>query len=258
MDEPIQTLPTISELATSQFTTKHWLNYYRNIWLKTCVAGTIDIQNDAVKKATTPGIMVPYWKDRQKIEVTIEQRLEMRKIDLQVALDCLNSIETVIAEGLDDAAFIAKYWSTEALTIDADMLKGKKNGAAGLKFKVLKDFGEVKEGDIVDGENDLASWSDEEIEEKVADGTLSPITDAETTVAKVDSAADADKTADTTSEQKAAEVPATKKYIVNVDAGITIDGFFAAKGAEISLTDEAFASFGGAAALTLVDEADTI
>lgn len=112
----VQMMPSVKELVTMQFTNKHWLQYYLNIWTRNTMAMAIDVQFDKVMKANNPEAMVEY--EGQLIPV--KTRLENRKIKLQDYLDIVAAIKHLMS--IADDEFEAKVLSKEALAVDEDML----------------------------------------------------------------------------------------------------------------------------------------
>lgn len=112
----VQMMPSVKELVTMQFTNKHFLQYYLNIWTRNTMAMAIDVQFDKVMKANNPEAMVEY--EGQLIPV--KTRLENRKIKLQDYLDIVAAIKHLMS--IADDEFEAKVLSKEALAVDEDML----------------------------------------------------------------------------------------------------------------------------------------
>lgn len=111
-------------LFTNKTTETDWLNYYKNTWIKNSIAITIDVQNDTTLKAIDPEQKVMKY-DAETGQPTgeyipVKERLELRKISLQDALDILRAIQEL--EKTASAEFEAKHWSKEALAVAPDMI----------------------------------------------------------------------------------------------------------------------------------------
>lgn len=110
-------MPSMDALAKTKYTPADWLLYYRNIWSRNLVARTIDVYSDKVTKEKNPNETVA---SDDGAHMPVKQRLEMRKIAVQDALDLIKSIDDLIAQG---DKFEDMNWSDAALAIAPDMLK---------------------------------------------------------------------------------------------------------------------------------------
>ena len=116
----VQMMPTVKELVTMQFTNKHWLQYYLNIWTRNSMAVAIDVQTDKALKLQNPEEEVEHVEDNVKMIIPVKDRLEKRKILLQDYLDRITGIKYLLS--IADEEFEAKVLSKEALAVDEDML----------------------------------------------------------------------------------------------------------------------------------------
>ncbi len=117
MGDPIPTMPVVDGLCKTTYTAKEWLNYYWNVWNRNLVARTIDVQTDTALKAINPEELVQADDGRQ---ITVKERLELRKILVQDALNLLAGIKILM--DIPDADFENKVWSAEALKVAEDMI----------------------------------------------------------------------------------------------------------------------------------------
>jgi len=121
-------MPDVKDMATSDYSPRNWLQYYKNIWTRNAVARTIDVQTDAILKAVDPEQVVLTDEGQP---VPVKQRLEQRKIILQDALNLLEGIESIVA--VEEKEFVTKFWSKEALAVAEDMLPKKETPAEAVK-----------------------------------------------------------------------------------------------------------------------------
>lgn len=110
---PEQTMKT---LMSKNPTTKEWLRYYRNIWVRNAVARAIDVQNDENAYAIKPDAFV-IEEDAmgQQHNVPILKRLEMRKLGVQDALDVVKACDVMLA--VPEAEFFDRFFSEKALAV---------------------------------------------------------------------------------------------------------------------------------------------
>lgn len=106
------------ELTKREFTPQEFLLYYKNTWIRNAAARTIDVQTDRVKKAADPEEMVEH---EGKI-IPVKERLELRKIGVQEALDIVNGADALLKTDLAGKTFAEVFWSADALKVDADMM----------------------------------------------------------------------------------------------------------------------------------------
>lgn len=107
-------MPHVAVLVKESFTTKQWLNYYKNIWSRNHAARVIDMYTDIRLKAEDPNQMVTSEDGR---EIMVKERLEHRKILVQDAIDLLKTVDDLLArENIESA------WDKEALAVAPDML----------------------------------------------------------------------------------------------------------------------------------------
>jgi len=126
--DPMQTMPDVKDMATTEYSPKNWLLYYKNVWTRNAIARTIDVQTDAILKAADPEQTVLTDEGQP---VAVKQRLEQRKIILQDALNLLEGIEALTA--IDEKEFTAKCWSKESLAVAEDMIPKKEVAAEVVK-----------------------------------------------------------------------------------------------------------------------------
>lgn len=162
----VQHMPPIKELVETNMTPKHWITYYINIWLRNAIASSIDVIGDKKLKAEDPEQMVDGGPQVGMIPVKV--RLEERKLKVQDALDILAAAKELLA--IPDTEFDAKVFSKEALAVDADMIPKPETKPE--LYKVLKEFGDTKVGEVLELSANSAGWTKEQIDAKVADGTL--------------------------------------------------------------------------------------
>lgn len=106
------------ELTQRDFTPQEFLLYYKNIWIRNAAARTIDVQTDRVKKAIDPNVMV----EHEGKVIPVKERLELRKIGVQEALDIIAGADALLKTDLAGKTFAEVLWSEEALKVDADMM----------------------------------------------------------------------------------------------------------------------------------------
>lgn len=115
-----QMMPSVKELVTMQYTNKHWLQYYLNIWTRNSMAVAIDVETDKALKLQNPEEEVEHVEDSVRMVITVKERLEKRKILLQDYLDRIAGIKYLLS--IADEEFEAKVLSKEALAVAEDML----------------------------------------------------------------------------------------------------------------------------------------
>jgi hypothetical protein len=115
MNDPIQTMPTQAEMCTKILTNREWLTYYRNVWERNLMARCIDVQTDTTLKAKEPDMMVQGDDNRP---LAVKQRLELRKIAVQDAVDLLAGIDAMLAK--TDEEIVLSY-GVDALKVAEDM-----------------------------------------------------------------------------------------------------------------------------------------
>ncbi len=97
-----ETVPSIEQLIGRKVTSKEWLNYYRNVWLRNAVARAVDVKCDSILAAKNPEDMVMEYEVEtgaptgEKIPVKV--RLETRKLLVQDALDVVESVDALLKE----------------------------------------------------------------------------------------------------------------------------------------------------------------
>jgi len=110
-------MPDISSLAANTYTKRQWLNYYKNVWTRNLMARCIDVQTDTTLKAKNPEEMVQ--TDDQRA-VPVKERLEVRKMLVQDALDLIAGIDALLA--IEDDKFDEQVLSADALKVAPDMI----------------------------------------------------------------------------------------------------------------------------------------
>jgi len=118
--DPTQTMPDNGSLCKNTYTKKEWLNYYKNVWTRNLVARCIDVETDKALKAINPEEAV---LDETNREITVKQRLEIRKILVQDAIDLIAGIDKLLA--IEDEKFDEMVLSKEALKVAEDMIPKK-------------------------------------------------------------------------------------------------------------------------------------
>lgn len=113
--DPVQTMPDLSVMTTKGFTIREWLSYYKNVWNRNLAARLIDVQCDTVSKAINPEEPMQLEDGR---EIPVKQRLEMRKILVQDAVDLIAGIDALLA--LSDEKLLVRQ-TKEALAVAEDM-----------------------------------------------------------------------------------------------------------------------------------------
>lgn len=114
-------MPTTAEMCERVFTTREWLQYYRNLWTRNVIARTVDTQCDRAVKAKDPEEKVV--SDITQTEIPVKERLEERKILVKDGLELLAAIDALLA--IPDAEFVEKAWSEEALKVAEDMISNE-------------------------------------------------------------------------------------------------------------------------------------
>lgn len=111
-------MESIESLTRENFTATEWARYYKNVWMRNALARTIDVQSDINIMAKNPNQMVQVDSpsSRDVSFAPVAERLEMRKIALQDALDILESIEVV----LGNADISGHYWNAEFLKVSPE------------------------------------------------------------------------------------------------------------------------------------------
>lgn len=112
---------SVDAMCTKVYTTREWVTYYKNIWVRNLAARIIDVKTDEILKAKNPDmatedIVQTPQGPRAKL---VKERLEERKLSVQDAVDILAGIEAVLALSDDE---IAAASSEEALKVAEDML----------------------------------------------------------------------------------------------------------------------------------------
>lgn len=111
-------MESIEALTTKNYTAADWALYYKNVWMRNAIARTIDVQSDMNIFAKNPNQMVqvdsPNGRDMSFCPVT--ERIEIRKIALQDAIDILQSIDVVL--GTSDIT--GHYWNPEFLKVSEE------------------------------------------------------------------------------------------------------------------------------------------
>lgn len=111
-------MESIEALTTKNYTATDWALYYKNVWMRNAIARTIDVQSDMSIFANNPNQMVqvdsPNGRDMSFCPVT--ERIEIRKIALQDAIDIIKSIDVVL--GTSDIT--GHYWSPEFLKVSPE------------------------------------------------------------------------------------------------------------------------------------------
>jgi hypothetical protein len=115
-------MPDISSLCANTYTKKQWLNYYKNVWTRNLMARAIDVQTDATLKAKNPEEIVQTDDQRQ---VPVKERLEIRKMLVQDALDLIVGIDALLIIAEKDNEFQTLVLSPEALAVAKDMIPVK-------------------------------------------------------------------------------------------------------------------------------------
>lgn len=116
-DQIVTTLPSVKEMVQNGYTTKHWLQYFINVWNRQAAACAIDIKCDQIRKAINPEMEV---EDQQQI-IPVKQRLENRKLKLQDYLDIIAGAKELMA--IPDDQIEEALFSEKALAVDADMIE---------------------------------------------------------------------------------------------------------------------------------------
>ena len=109
-------MDSFEALAKTEYTFADFLRYYKNIWDRNLVARTIDVQTDTILKAANPDEKVQHEGQL----MLVKERLELRKILVQDALDLIAGIDALAA--LSPEEYKAKCLSKEALAVAADMI----------------------------------------------------------------------------------------------------------------------------------------
>lgn len=133
--DPITNMLVLDGLTKKSYSPKEWLQYYRNVWGRNLIARTVDVKCDQVLKATDPDAMVEETGTGNIIPV--KERLEIRKMDVQDALNIVEGIDALIA--IDDAKFAETLWSKEALKVDADVMPKEPKAGDACKMADGKD-----------------------------------------------------------------------------------------------------------------------
>lgn len=154
--DPIQTMPLMHTMTEVIYTPKQWITYYKNTWVRNCVARTIDVKVDEVKKAKNPDELVEFNGQ----EIPVKVRLEHRKMLLQDALELVTAADLLNetpAEEWDE-----KVWSEKALAVAEDMKPQEAAVGAEQEVKldespapVLTKYQVVDESGITIKENDV-------------------------------------------------------------------------------------------------------
>lgn len=118
-------------LTSSKLSAVEWLHYYFNQWSRNAIARTIDVQSDMTLMEKNPNeqVQVDSQNPMELKFVPIAERLEMRKIALQDALNILESIESVMSHGIGTDGNVVEngienyYWSPEFLKVSDVMAK---------------------------------------------------------------------------------------------------------------------------------------
>lgn len=139
-DQIVTTLPSVQEMVKNGYSTKHWLQYYINIWNRQSVAAAIDIKTDQIRKAIDPEMEVE--EGHQVVPVKV--RLENRKLKLQDYLDIISAAKTLMA--LPDDQIEEALFGEKALAVDEDMLPKPEEKPEEPKPENIKEVAEVVEG----------------------------------------------------------------------------------------------------------------
>ena len=106
----------VAFLIAENLTVRQWLQYYKNVWMRNLSARVIDVETDTTLKSVNPEEQVQAEDGRA---VTVKERLEMRKIVVQDAVDLIAGIDSLLALTDED---LAKKYGTDALKVAEDML----------------------------------------------------------------------------------------------------------------------------------------
>lgn len=120
MGDNAPTMPVLDVLCKEELTPQQWLNYYRNIWVRNLVARTVDVETDIEMKKQNPEEKVLLDDGR---EVTVKERLEVRKLLIEDALKIVRAIDKLAA--IPAQEFAATVWSEEALKVASDMVEAE-------------------------------------------------------------------------------------------------------------------------------------
>ena len=115
----------MDSMTQKLYSPQEWLTYYKNDWTRRVVAMTVDVECDTAAKAINPDKQVPSTEGGI---TTVKERLEARKMGLASGLRFIEALDTLLE--IPDDQFVAKCWSTEALSVAADMLPPAKQGDA--------------------------------------------------------------------------------------------------------------------------------
>jgi len=134
-----------SDLVSKEYSAQDFIRYYINIWRRNLVARTIDVQTDLTLKAINPEETVEHDFGRGRIaEMPVKQRLELRKLLVQEAIDLLDGASVLLA--MTPEEYNAKCLSKEALAVAEDMMSKAEEPAAEVKvmpksYKVVSENG---------------------------------------------------------------------------------------------------------------------
>jgi hypothetical protein len=106
-------------LIKNEYTYQDFLRYYKNIWNRNLAARTIDVQTDIGLKAADPEQAVQH----DQTIMPVKERLELRKILVQDAIDLIAAIDVLAALTPED--YQKQALSKEALAVAEDMLPPK-------------------------------------------------------------------------------------------------------------------------------------
>ena len=131
-------MESVEVLTRENFTPAEWLNFYRNVWNRNCIARTIDIQTDLLLLEERPNEVIKNDADAvisicnafmngridkktlvdmlNKQYVSVAERVEMRKIALADGLSILKATSELGKVDLQE-----KFWSSKALEVSPEM-----------------------------------------------------------------------------------------------------------------------------------------
>ena len=162
MPDATQTMPSMEAMIKNAYSVQDFLNYYRNIWVRNLAARLIDVETDVVAKGINPEEIVQEGNEEMPVKI----RLERRKIYVKDAMGIIAAMDSLIAlkEGV-----MAKT-SDAALAVATDMLPTSPTPEA--EYKVLKDFGSAKAGDIIKVGPQSTGWTPEGLKQRIDEGTI--------------------------------------------------------------------------------------
>lgn len=115
MGDQVQVMPEVNAMVLNNYSKREWLQYYKNVWVRNCMARAIDVQTDIILKEKNPESTVQLEDERP---APVKVRLEMRKIALQDGLNLVAGIDTLMAKSEEE---LEAFFTEKALAVAEDM-----------------------------------------------------------------------------------------------------------------------------------------